>query len=277
MLLSTILSLSILAAPHELSITKSVSTASGIAKFGGVEVTINRATFRGLEHGSSVVVPNFPLGEDKEVSLRLQQFDVFTPDAKVVIGHRNKDGVTVDKESAKLNVVLLRGTITGEPNSRVFLALGKHTSNGLIQSNGNTYVLVKDKTGGWTAVYNIDDINPEDMNWVDFKCDVADATSPMLAKNNNRTLNNGGTCQALQVAVDTDWEFTSELFGGNVSASGEYAAALFGAVSTIYDSDVGVEIRIPYLRLWDNPADPWDKDSTGEQLSIQGILAREHV
>ena len=42
MLLSTIITLSILAAPQELSISRSLNTAAEISKFNGVEVTINQ-------------------------------------------------------------------------------------------------------------------------------------------------------------------------------------------------------------------------------------------
>ena len=204
---------------------------------------------------------------DASVTLRLQEFDVFTPDAQIVLASVNYLGDTIHRKKSKPDVRLLRGVIEGDPSSRVFLALGEHTTNGLIESDGQTYVIAKDTSLGWTAVYNLNDVDPEDMHWKDFYCDVVDSGNAMEQRR-ARSRNNfaGGDCQALRIAVETDWEFT-ELFGGSVDASGEYAATLFGALSTIFKTDMDVETQISFLRIWNDASDPWDSLSTNAQLS----------
>jgi hypothetical protein len=267
MLLSTLLTISLLAAPQELSITKSIDTPVEIASFNGVEVKFEFEDALNIQNNTTVFIPEFPLGADREVKLRLQRFDIFTPDARVVVGTTNVDGEIVHATMKKPNLVLLRGAIYNEPDSKVFLALGENASNGLIESNGITYILTEHKEKKWTAVYNLNDVDPADMNWTDFQCDVIAAQQPIERKAQNAKRSIGGDCQALQIAIDTDWEFTGNLFGGSTSASGEYAATLLGAVSSIYERDVNVELQISYLRLWANSSDPWSAGSTGNQLT----------
>jgi len=57
----------------------------------------------------------------------------------------------------------------------------------------------------------------------------------------------------LDVAFETDHEFF-QLFGDLGSAT-EYAIALTGAVSDIYQRDLSIAVRMTYLRLWDVPED----------------------
>ncbi len=266
MLLSTILSISLLASSQELSISKSLDTSPEVASFNGVEVIFNIEDALNIQTNTTVIIPEFPLGVDREVKLRLQRFEIFTPEATVVVGSMNVDGDIVHAQIDKPNIVLLRGSIYNEPNSSVFLALGENASNGLIESNGRTYILAENKAKKWTVVYNLNDVNPEEMNWTDFQCDVVAAQQPIERKARTAARNMGDDCQALQIAIDTDWEFTGNLFGGSTSASSEYAVTLLGAVSSIYERDVNVALHISYLRLWSNSSDPWNAGSTGSQL-----------
>jgi hypothetical protein len=104
------------------------------------------------------------------------------------------------------------------------------------------------------------------MNWVDFTCGVEDAARPILDSKNKNTQRSVVGCKAIQVAVDTDWEFTGDLFEGNTAASSEYATTLMGAMSSIYMSDMNVGIHVSFLRLWSSSSDPWNADTTGAQL-----------
>ena len=86
------------------------------------------------------------------------------------------------------------------------------------------------------------------MNWANFQCEVEDIPNhAKLPQGSERSLD--GDCDAIQLAIDTDWEFTKRLFGGNVQASTEYAATLIGAVSSVYKNDISVWSHISYLRL----------------------------
>ncbi len=258
--------ISLLATSQEVSVQSLAKTPREVSAFNGVSVVIEKNSLGTISVGDTVVIPEFPLGTDRDVTLRLQRFEIFSSDAKIVQGSENYLGETVHRQQAKPNVVLLRGTIEGDPTSKVFLALGEHTTNGLLESEGSTYVLAESNNSGWTAVYNVNNVDPSDMNWEDFYCDVLD--TEMAVKENRRSTNTitaSGECLAIRLAVDTDWEFT-ELFDGSVDASSEYAATLIGAVSTIFDNEIGVAIQISYLRIWNDDSDPWTKQNALEQL-----------
>lgn len=89
-------------------------------------------------------------------------------------------------------------------------------------------------------------------------------------------------CHELAVAIETDVEFNSALFGGNLAAAAEYAFVILGASSEVFGLDVGVRFRSSYLRLWEG-SDPWDQGSTGNQLTqfrdhwqaLQGDVPRD--
>lgn len=264
-MLSTLLSISVLAAVQELTIEEAIISPREVALFNGVSISIDKESISEFETGDTVVVPDFPLGTDSKVQLRLQQFDVFSTHAEVVLGSVNYLGDTVHRQTSKPEVILLKGTIEGDPSSKVFISLGDHTTNGLIETEGRTYVLAKNKTAGWTAVYNLNDIESEDMHWADFYCDVIDTGNGAASKHRNLPFVGGG-CQALKIAIDTDWEFV-ELFDGSVDAASEYAVTLIGAMSTIFETDLDVSTQISYLRIWNDSSDPWDSSTPSSQLN----------
>mgnify|MGYP001362877995 FL=1 len=135
----------------------------------------------------------------------------------------------------------------------------------MIESEGRTYVLAMDQKRERTFVYNINDVDPEDMKWIDFRCGVEDAAIPLSPKRKSTSRNLNSGCIAIQVAIDTDYEFTEDLFDGNVAASTEYAITLVAAVSSIFQTDVDAALLVSFLRLWDNPSDPWNASSTHAQ------------
>ncbi|MEI7658165.1 MAG: M12 family metallo-peptidase, partial [Phycisphaerae bacterium] len=71
-------------------------------------------------------------------------------------------------------------------------------------------------------------------------------------------------CQAFHVAVDTDEEFVSD--AGGLQEAADYAVILVAASNTIYTREVGMGLRLSYLRIW-NTTDPWNGLDTASQLS----------
>ncbi len=72
-------------------------------------------------------------------------------------------------------------------------------------------------------------------------------------------------CFELAIAIETDLEFTTSVFGGDLEAAAEYALALVSASGEIFDLDLSVRFRTGFLRLWEEE-DPWDQSGTGAQL-----------
>ncbi|MBI5862899.1 MAG: hypothetical protein HZB38_00010 [Planctomycetes bacterium] len=73
-------------------------------------------------------------------------------------------------------------------------------------------------------------------------------------------------CRTAVLAIETDYEYTAALFGGNADAAAAYVATLLGSVSAIYTRDLNVRLQVGYLRLWATAADPWTSADMGAQL-----------
>ncbi|MBT7657645.1 MAG: hypothetical protein HN568_04465 [Phycisphaerae bacterium] len=265
MFVSTLLSLSLLVMPSSFTIEKNKKTPIEVVQFNGVTIELKQELFQHVLVEDSVYLHNFPLGNESEVKLILTKFEAFTQGAEVVKASMNFEGKAVHRALPRPNISFFKGAIEGDPSSRVFLAVGEHTTNGIIESNGNTYVVAKNADAGWTTVYNLSNVDPDKMNWADFVCGVAETPQPRSAFKGRGQLRGAG-CNALQVAIDTDHEFTSELFDGNTAASSEYAASLVAAMSTIFITNVDVQVHVSFLRLWESANDPWSAETTGEQL-----------
>ncbi|MBG81652.1 MAG: hypothetical protein CMJ39_13220 [Phycisphaerae bacterium] len=90
-------------------------------------------------------------------------------------------------------------------------------------------------------------------------------------------------CFRVRVAIDTDVEFLEE-FRGDVDKAVNYIYRLVGASSQIYDRDLSLRLRVPWIRLWssdtntigdtgdfweawDAGEEPWDQNNTSTQLN----------
>ncbi|MBM4112145.1 MAG: hypothetical protein FJ253_02045 [Phycisphaerae bacterium] len=59
----------------------------------------------------------------------------------------------------------------------------------------------------------------------------------------------------VRVAADCDFEFTS-IFAGEEDCTA-YVVSLYGAISSIYEREMGVRVQLSYLRLWLDANDPY--------------------
>lgn len=239
-------------------------------------VTFDAATYRQLQPVDHVVLSEFPLGLARTVDLELHRVEVFTSDAQIVAGT-----VTGDIPLPRPDVVILGGHVKGSPGSLAFLSLSPSGSNGLIELNGDTYVVASPRRNRATdtVVYNLAALPAGAIQWTEWTCAMdrllplgapGVAPAPLEAENEGETT--GRVASSLfsrraVLAIETDWEFTGTLFGGDTNASGAYAATLIGAISEIYVRDVDTQLQIGFLRLWEDSNDPWTaSQDTADQL-----------
>ncbi|HRQ73728.1 MAG TPA: M12 family metallo-peptidase, partial [Phycisphaerales bacterium] len=77
-----------------------------------------------------------------------------------------------------------------------------------------------------------------------------------------------GPCRVVRVAIDSDFEYTSWLFGGNADASAAYVLTLMSAVSEIFTYELNVRLVVPYVRVFTQDDDPYGGgDRLGELLN----------
>lgn len=220
------------------------------------------ASLQRLAIGEHVVLNDFALGQAGNVALDLERFTILAPDAQVVEGTAQGD-----RPLPPSDLVLLKGTVVGEDaDSLVFVSVGQWGVNGFIsRANGLHWI----STGKYAGI-----LGPEPRVRVTDTLDMAEPLAPFCGYSpDNPALNppydepmieskplfdaRGVGCNMAVIAVDSDYEFTANLFGGNVSASADYAMTLMGAVSTIYERDVNVAQYIGYLRVWGTDVDPY--------------------
>ncbi|MBZ0173382.1 MAG: zinc-dependent metalloprotease, partial [Phycisphaerales bacterium] len=92
-------------------------------------------------------------------------------------------------------------------------------------------------------------------------------------------------CRVARIAIDSDWEWTAERFGGNAEAAAEYALFLTAAISEVYRRDVNVRLVVPFLRTWSGNNDPYTGNTSPDPLdqvrahwvSEMGHIGRELV
>ena len=235
-------------------------------------LALDRAAYHDVRPADDVVLTNFVLGRDRRVDLELNRVEVFADNARIVLGTPAGDVPLPRPE-----VTLFSGQVADRPDSLVFLSLSPHGNHGLIRLDDETFVVSSgpglDEADA--VVYDLNALPSGAIKWRDWTCSIDE----LPALENARILSTdvhqraSGDAAAtsvpwrrVELAIETDWEFTGWVFGGDTGASGAYAVTLIGAISEIYARDVNAELAITYLRLWPDSSDPWNQNDTIDQL-----------
>lgn len=199
-----------------------------------------------------------------EEILELTRFTNLAPGARVVSVDEHGDEHPIDLSQ----VVLLKGTVDGDPDSIAFLSVTPNQVTGFIRAQGQVRIISSGEAGVDQAIHSAltADLN---LGAGDMVCST-DPHHPMFYPRskmpeqwpgdiNAETITTRGSapCRVARIAVDTDYEFTANLFGGNTAIAAMYAQTLMGAVSTIYERDVNVTLLLPYIRVWSADVDPY--------------------
>ncbi len=231
---------------------------------------IEHQSVKQIELGQHVRIEKMRI-PDGLVDLDLSRFSVLAPNAELVLGTR--DGM---EKLAAPDVVLLSGTVVGIPDSKAYIAVSPYATNGYIEIAGD---LTSISTGPYAQEKNLlealetarmaDVIDPGNGPEVCGYTPGDTALEPfgeMIEM--PASLDNGvTTCRIAGIAIETDWEYTNRLFGGDTNASAAYAISLMGAISEIYERDMNVRLSIPFLRVWGDNSDPY-AISAGDPLDL---------
>lgn len=206
-------------------------------------------------------------GDERTITLDLRAFEVFSADAMIVV-----DGLNGERRMARPEVLLLGGTVAGIPGSAAFIGSSPTGVHGYIESEGLTWVISSGPTpgGGPPGPVTIASLRGPLAAWLDaaaFQCTVLIPPEGEVGLGGGHTTGADFTCRLVEVAIETDWEFNGNLFGGNTQAAANYATILVGAVSEIYRRDLDLGIQIKYMRLWEDANDPWTSTGTSSQLT----------
>jgi len=196
----------------------------------------------------------------------LERFEVFTADAKVTVHGPHGDEVLAPPANA-----YFRGTVAGQPESRVFLAvLPDGTAQGLVNEGEDTYLIggdgqpaVKAGRRAPLAMRRIDPTALKASNGEGFGC----ANEQLPGRSTIEGLDFPSEAPAgittkiaaykARVAIETDYEFYAK-FNSSTTAS-TYIGNLIGYASTVYQAEINTSLAVQSISLWTTASDPWNQ------------------
>ncbi|MCB9835761.1 MAG: hypothetical protein H6808_03475 [Phycisphaera sp.] len=215
-------------------------------------------TLRGVD---TVIMHDFALDTETSVILDLRRRDIVDANATLRL---NESGTF-----ASPDVVMLGGHVAGDHDSLAYIAFSDSMTLGYIRTNGEQYIISSGPAGQGleTVIYNPSDLPEGAINFMDLACEAIDVPGRELNTNASRGVAFLGDppCRVADVAIETDTEFRTDLFGGNATQASDYATMLVGAVSEVYERDLNVILNITFLRIW-TTTDPWNQGGSTDQL-----------
>lgn len=234
--------------------------------------------------GGKVRISKVPLTDGVESELELERFEVWADNAEIkVFGANNEVLETMPLPDAKY----YRGRVAGKPDSLVFLSVVGRRVEGLVYADERKFALGSERKGRGQDGMNIvvqessvlDDIPADGKG---FECGVermqlSNVSRPRAITNGfgepvSNVAPTGTQRSVINLAVDTDYE----LFVNSGNAQGNvttFIGNLIGGVSTIYERDLRTEVRISYLGIQTNVADPFlIVPGSGGKTSLDALL-----
>lgn len=223
-----------------------------------------------LARGAKIALRDIAVG-DRTQTLEVERFEVWAPNARIdVIG----EGGAIT-HLAPPDIQYFRGIVAGEPDSLVFLSIGREQGvSGFILANERRYSVasrfVRASRGAVAerAVFIdemdvLDDYAPGGFHCgVEGKTVTLPRTASTLREDAGMAIQPQGTLSGtglwtLHLAIDTDFELYGD-FGSNSTTVTTFIGNVVGASSTIYQRDVRTELLIAYSRVHTTAADPFN-------------------
>lgn len=250
------LSMTALAAPHAHSVPVNTTRAA----------LTDASSFSQVRLGDAVEMI-VTLQDGTLVDLDLKRFTPFTPGARIVSVDAKGQEHTIDLSGD----VHLRGHIAGDKSQVAYIAITEFGTSGYIEAGGQSHVISagkfdgKKKSASDLAIFPSSMLNLEpagqncavDMNNPKFNPLGLQIADDYIGHDGFVAPQGAAPQRNAKVALETDYEFTNSLFGGNTTASASYASTLLAAISTIYDRDVNMTLSVPFLRTYASNNDPY--------------------
>lgn len=225
---------------------------------------VSPSDFENMNGMDQWLSPAVEFGPGERASLALVRFSVFDQQSRIVaISDHGESELPLPQ------VALFAGNVVGRPDSSAFLSVSPFGVYGTVEIGSDRFLISSgpSNSGFATLIFDPADVPAEMLQMTEFACGVdTSAFVPRAAQAPREGTAGGWPCRYARIAVETDYEYLANPFGGNQSAATAYVATLFGAVSQIYARDVNTRIYVSYLRLWTTSNDPWTGGDTPAQL-----------
>jgi hypothetical protein len=253
---TTALNLSALAAPHAhvFSIQASPAALTSVDSFQQVRI-------------GDIVELSVTLQDGSRVELELTRFSPFTPDARIV----SVDAKGIEHTIDLSNDIHLRGHLAEDDSQIAYISITPFGTSGYLEVANKSHVISTGRFDGQAKTAADLAITPsEQLGLEPFGQNCAvDMNNPAFSPSGRLPAQDFTSTGDLfvpqgtppqrdaKVAVETDYEFSNSLFGGNTTASASYASTLLAAISTIYDRDLNMTLSVPFLRTYQSNNDPY--------------------
>lgn len=277
--------------------------ASNVERVASFEHSALLAAARSTAVGGTLRVEAVPLvvgGKESAQVLALERFEVFTPKARIV--------VHTDAGEKLLPVpanVYLRGTLAGDPSSRVMVSvLETGEIRGLVTAAGGYWLLGAEAGQSLLQARAIDSQRELEESDGGFRCELDSAgqeafrseAQALAGKRASRPASakagRGVFDHTAVIAIETDQEFLSlGAIGGNTTTATNYIADLVAYASIIYTEEVQTSWALGHVSLW-TTTDPyaqtgacgllelgrhWNINNTGVERTVAHFLSGKNT
>ncbi|MDH7515836.1 MAG: zinc-dependent metalloprotease family protein [Bacteroidota bacterium] len=231
-------------------------------------------SFAVLRSSPHLLLESFPIPGDGTVDLEIRSFTLFDEHSLIVA---MTEAGPVRRPAP--DITLYRGSIRGEKGSWVYLAVERRGMSGTIITGGRTYtVFTPDAASlapGMRPVVTVSEATEEERSYL---CGVTEDDEfegyrPGRPARTGWPIADVDTLLA-QIAVEAD-EAAYKHYK-TVEATENYITARMGESSAIYERDLSITFRIPFLRVW-TTTDPFPGSSDRELLNVFTNYWREKM
>ena len=232
------------------------------------------ARLRGpVANGAKVRVEHVPLVDGQPAALVLERFEVFAPDANIVVYGQ---GGTVLERLSRPDVSYYRGHIEGDDDSLVFLSVSNGRVEGFVFSGDRKFSIasrgILRARGARDVEVFVQESDPADEIPADgdqFECDVEGARMSIhpgqhLVSNSlngavqtDGALATGTALWQFNLAIETDYELFVNS-GSTAANVNTFIGNLIAGASTIYRREISTNLVVTYLGIQTSAADPFN-------------------
>ncbi|MEK6703111.1 MAG: hypothetical protein AABZ53_12670 [Planctomycetota bacterium] len=221
----------------------------------GVVLGFDPVALAALRAADEALVPDFVFADGSVGPVLLARSRVLDASSRVVVA--SSQGETPLDISG---MTLVCGSRVDDPTVRVVLSFSEAGINGVVLGADGSQQIISSGPGGThePMIFDPRTMPAGAINWLSMACG-----SDLLAMPPGVTHHapagpgdRGVNCRAAALAIETDWEYTRDIFGGNTVAAAQYAVTLMTADSEIFFRDLGIQLGVSYLRVWTSTTAP---------------------
>jgi len=252
-----------------------VTASKSSAPSAPISVQVDPLALREAALRKSLVLNDVPLFDGSSESFAVEQFSVFSPDAKLV----GTDGVT-EVPLARPDMFFFDGRSLDDPEKHIFLSVVDGQEVWMMVSSpfGTTALAPDSSTAKFNGEHTL--VRVEDFGGSGFECfaDALPENAEKMLSFTEPTVKAGPKSTELleaEILVDVGNDLYKNRFGSSSATATTYTGNLFGTVSAIYRRDLNVNLRIKQLVVWTS-ADPFAGANSDVQLTKYETYNRQN-